>query len=503
MSSKEVDSPNYLYDLCDEKKWNEVREYLKRSYLSNEVKEQQIYWKTKQGSTTFSKACYEKAPIDIIESMISIAGNEIIHIASNNNLTPLHRACYPDVEVNVDIMNLLVQIGGKKLVMERTRTENATALHYACLNEIIDVADIKPMVDIGGKELVLEQSSKFKNTCLHVACLHRPTPDALKLLLNVGKKDLLISRNTNGNTPFQIALEYADNHGPQGLQVFVDAGEMELLLYQGQTPLSLIKGLESSNQHKPQEWKDFFRYFDEKLSREVLKVREVARLNDENEKTITSLQNEVSTLESNIKKLEDKKKSHAKVIESLETRLKKLEKDNEDEKIDHKNAIQVLQTENAESKETIRSLQAEKDGNANTIASLEMENESDENLIFFLKFKIEKAKKSIQSLQAEKEGQAELIQTLRTKKEEIRIEKENIVKELKVSFSSEQEKDKKIESLESESTDQREDITVMQLKLDETKKKMKVMKRKIEELETTSKEESSQVKSKRSRFFFW
>ena len=54
MSSKEVDSaPNYLYDLCDDKKWDEVRGYLKQSNLSTDIKKDQIHWKNKYGLTTF------------------------------------------------------------------------------------------------------------------------------------------------------------------------------------------------------------------------------------------------------------------------------------------------------------------------------------------------------------------------------------------------------------------------------------------------------------------
>lgn len=117
MSSEDLDSPRYLYKLCFDKKWGEMREHLERSDLSTDVKKQQIYCKDKDRRTTFSAACFMKAPRDIIESMVSITGSDIVYDASNKNFIPLHWVCHGGVDV--EIMNVLVKIGKKKLVMEK------------------------------------------------------------------------------------------------------------------------------------------------------------------------------------------------------------------------------------------------------------------------------------------------------------------------------------------------------------------------------------------------
>ena len=66
MSSEELDSPHNLFDLCYDTKWDEMREYVDRSDLSNDVKRQQICWKNKNGLTCFHMACTNKSPIDNI-----------------------------------------------------------------------------------------------------------------------------------------------------------------------------------------------------------------------------------------------------------------------------------------------------------------------------------------------------------------------------------------------------------------------------------------------------
>ncbi|GFH46779.1 predicted protein [Chaetoceros tenuissimus] len=378
--------------------------------------------------------------------------------------------------------------------------------------------------------------------------LKKPTKDTLKLLLDVGKKDLLLSRDIDGATPFHIALEFADNHRPRVLRVFVEAGDMELFITkdnQGRTPISLVKGLESREKYKSQEWKDFFVHFYKKAYKELLlEMDEISEFEFPNERDIASLQNEVlkllnknlnkntkldaeaivlletkvKKLESeksnqikNIKKLEDKKNSDAKVIESLKTEIKAMVAEKENDKDNHKNAIEAVHTENIKAKETIKALQAKQDSHTNFITSLQADKKSDAKVIEALQVENEKAKESLQSLQAEKKSHANLIHALKTEKEKIDIEKDDIRKELDTSIISEYEKDKIIESLKSENSNLREDITNMQFNLeleqeeiqDHHASKMKGLKRKIEKLVSTSKEEANDAKAKRSRFFFW
>ena len=120
-------------------------------------------------------------------------------------------------------------------------------------------------------------------------------------------------------------------------------------------------------------------------------------------------------------------------------------------------------------------------------------------LIEDLQVENEKTKESLKSLRTKKESNDEFIQALQTKKQEIFIEKQGIIKQLEIKIVSEHEKEKTIQTL-------REEITYLQLVLDKANEegasKMKVMKRKIKELEASSKEESI-ARANKARFWFW
>lgn len=177
-----IDSPAYLYNLCSERKWDVAIEHLKRSDLSDSLKEQQIIWTDTDGSNGLHKACFNKAPVDIIQSMIEIGGDDIVLKTDNSNVTALHEACV--IEVAVEAAKLLIEVGGKELVMKKCtkgklRTNDygqsasilshSTALYVVCENDEIESDIIKDMVSVGRKELVVIQNCNIK-TALHHLC---------------------------------------------------------------------------------------------------------------------------------------------------------------------------------------------------------------------------------------------------------------------------------------------------------------------------------------------
>lgn len=272
-----IDSPDYLYNLCSERKWNDTREHLKRSDLSNNLKKEQIQWKDENGSTALHMACFNKPPVDIIQSMITIAGNEIVLITDNFNVTALHEACLK--KVAVDVAKLLIEVGRKELVMTKSKKGkcrisngqsssiaiNSTALHLVCENGEIEFDTIRDMVEVGRKDLVLVQNFDRK-TALHQVCYKASTTvDVVKLLIHVGETELLMKRDKEESIAFHIALERASVHEPDFLKVFVDAGDFKMLTAkdcngEDSLPLNQVKYLEEII-GKKKEWKDFFIYF--------------------------------------------------------------------------------------------------------------------------------------------------------------------------------------------------------------------------------------------------
>ena len=122
-----------------------------------------------------------------------------------HNSTCLHWACRngaPD-----DIVKLLIEFGGKKLVMMKSSAK-LTALHYATSNNASHNI-MKMLIDVGGKELVMTKSLA-DNTALHCLCdyilKHDDPTDKIKLILEaVDTEVILQAKNTAGKTALQFA----------------------------------------------------------------------------------------------------------------------------------------------------------------------------------------------------------------------------------------------------------------------------------------------------------
>jgi hypothetical protein len=161
-----------LLNLCRANKWPEVRKYLSSNAAEEEKKSNIMYRDHYWGRTSLYAACYRDTPDDIVEAMINI--------------------------------------GGKELVMKADDYNNDTALHYACINGFGTTSYniIKMLIEVGGKDLVMAKNNDG-NTALHRLCLciksHTKDAEKVKLILQVGDANLLLStKNRFGQTPLEI-----------------------------------------------------------------------------------------------------------------------------------------------------------------------------------------------------------------------------------------------------------------------------------------------------------
>ena len=155
-----------LYNLCHERKWEEIRTYLSSNQDDNLTKTLYIKWQdqTKEGK------CYNS----------------------------LHKACSKS-NVPLDIIDNMIKIGSKNLVMQTTLHGNS-ALHIACYNNV-HVEIIKLLIKVGGKELVMKQDDDDGNTCLHDATEWSDTSeDVVRALLEFGGLALANVKNNDGRT---------------------------------------------------------------------------------------------------------------------------------------------------------------------------------------------------------------------------------------------------------------------------------------------------------------
>jgi ankyrin repeat protein len=145
-----------LQNLCRANKWPEVRKYLSSDAAEDEKKYNIMYRDDDWGRTCLYTVCYSDAPDDIVEAMINSGGKELVMKADdNNNDTVLHTAC--DYGASYDIIKMLIEVGGKDLVMAKNNDGN-TALYFLCqsIEEDTKVAEkVKLIFQVGDANLLL------------------------------------------------------------------------------------------------------------------------------------------------------------------------------------------------------------------------------------------------------------------------------------------------------------------------------------------------------------
>jgi hypothetical protein len=161
-----------LFQLCDDKKWSEVRKYLSSDEVEEE-KKSNIMYRNRYGKTGLHAAfCHGGVPDDIVKTMLVIGGRELVIKKAINDQTALHVAC--DYGASSNIIKMLIEVGGKDLVMAKDKYGETTAIHHLC------------------------------------RCIERHTKVAekIKLILKVGDNNvLLLAKNHDGQKPLEIATE--------------------------------------------------------------------------------------------------------------------------------------------------------------------------------------------------------------------------------------------------------------------------------------------------------
>jgi hypothetical protein len=138
-----------------------------------------------------------------------------INVVDNMGLTPLHLTCQNGINSD-NAISFVLQMQG--VLVNKTDNNGRTGLHYACINGLNSVVHL--LLNFPGIQVDIPDING--DTPLHLAILGFEST-----LLYYGRKvniieailhnrlPLLMTRNSNGDTPYQIALrkkEKLDNY---------------------------------------------------------------------------------------------------------------------------------------------------------------------------------------------------------------------------------------------------------------------------------------------------
>ena len=135
--------------------------------------------------------------LEIMYRMIEIGGKDFLLKTSIRDCTALHYIFVHNRRLQ--LVPKLLEIGGRDLVMKRNKYSGYTALHFACLNEDSDDNDeaTKKLIEFGGKKLVMIKDHDG-NTALHHVSKCVISLKTIKMMIDVGGKDLLKKKNNEG-----------------------------------------------------------------------------------------------------------------------------------------------------------------------------------------------------------------------------------------------------------------------------------------------------------------
>ena len=134
--------------------------------------------------------------IHIVTKIIDIGGRKLVMEKSKKyGNTALHFVFWSQHDPSIDIVNKLIDVGGRKLVMEKNEYGD-TALHYAAESSSPSLDTlVTKLIDVGGRKLVMEKGD-CGYTALHRACkFYDPSISVITKLINKGGKELLIFHN--------------------------------------------------------------------------------------------------------------------------------------------------------------------------------------------------------------------------------------------------------------------------------------------------------------------
>jgi len=248
-----------LRKLIENKEWDKVCQFLSSSdektkqedgtNLSLELIQRAVF-ETKdecKNRTALHLACKYAASVDVIKMLVDIGGKDLVMAKDKENRTALHTACCWN-GASVDVMKMLVDIGGKELVMAKNKTIR-TSLHYACWHGV-SVDFIKMLVDIGGEKLVMAKS-KGNRTVLHDLCdgisVEAHIIEVLDVLVNSGVSALELftaeaNRGDEVYSPIHFLMENKLKNKKKNLIHFLMENKLEIKEF---IPIKAILHLQS------------------------------------------------------------------------------------------------------------------------------------------------------------------------------------------------------------------------------------------------------------------
>ena len=172
--------------MCRDKKWDQIRAFLDSdSNNKKEKKRQFVCYRGSGGGWTclhYWAWCCSELPTDIIRLLIDIGGKELVMMTSYSMRTALHNACL--YGASFDVIKTLIDVGGTEMVVAKDE-DGDTGLDTLCyeINKHDDVAiKIKLMLQVPGTEIILTERNYDGETPLDIATANGAS-DEIKALL--------------------------------------------------------------------------------------------------------------------------------------------------------------------------------------------------------------------------------------------------------------------------------------------------------------------------------
>ena len=151
------------------------------------------------------KLIFENPPFDIAEKFIRLAGEDGIVNSYSYAFGSLFHLCLEN-DYDDDILKLLVEIGGKGMLLQQEEDSGYSVLHSmirsGCETDLIEMA-----VEKGGTDLLSLRNSSCGETALHLACSEGVDTATITALARASPKKVLLAKNERGKIALHLALQ--------------------------------------------------------------------------------------------------------------------------------------------------------------------------------------------------------------------------------------------------------------------------------------------------------
>lgn len=119
----------------------------------------------------FIKACELKHPVEIISDLMRVGGKKYVHIKARLHYTPLHLALLSEIGLREDVIEFLVENGGKKAVLACTKNDMKTPLHFACAHA--PIGTVRLLLETAGESAIHSITFRTIQTPIFMAITNR------------------------------------------------------------------------------------------------------------------------------------------------------------------------------------------------------------------------------------------------------------------------------------------------------------------------------------------